>query len=272
MRTTFTRRKLAAALMAPAFILATPALAAANDGPGGGEAQGFESTSTNTGRDGASSRHVQSCVDEDGNVWNERTKRTANENGVGRTSTGSGDSSACDSSDGESFAGNSDNEGNNSNDEGSVNANGDANNNSGDDIANGAGDNDVAGGGESQGFESTQTNVGRNGSSSRHVQSCVDEDGKVWNERTKRTANENGTGRTSTGSGDASACDSNDQSGSNDLSESGNQSDGNQSDGNESESANGGLGDLLGLGGGDGLMTVSVGSISMMNSGGGGGK
>jgi hypothetical protein len=88
------RGRIAAALLAPAFLFGTPALAVADTSPE--EASRFEETRRTAGRDGATTERILSCSDGDGNVYQERTVTTAGENGNSTRTIRSGDPAACD--------------------------------------------------------------------------------------------------------------------------------------------------------------------------------
>lgn len=81
----------AAALMAPMFVLATPALASAAD-----DGQDFRSTQTSTTRDGVTRTSTDSCMGTDGEASFQRTTQTANANGRTIRTVDSGNA-ACDS-------------------------------------------------------------------------------------------------------------------------------------------------------------------------------
>lgn len=89
-------------------------------------------------------------------------------------------------------------------------------------------------------YRDNRSQTGPDGATSRRTVSCVDEDGNVYYHRTTKHADENGTTTRSATSGDAdeSACDDDDNGGG-----------------------------FLGVGNGPGLVSMSVGDISMFNNG-----
>lgn len=138
------RTFLTAAVLAPAFLLVTPAVAMADGGPGDDQGSTYQDNRSHTGRDGAYSDRMRSCVDEDGNVSYERTRRYADEDGVSTRTTRSGDDSAdCDGGDGDHNSSDSEHD---DNSDGNGDSNGDSNGRDDDDGSGDRSDRDGRGG------------------------------------------------------------------------------------------------------------------------------